>query len=34
MSDADPQKSARVMKAMLQMDKIDIQRLRQAYHER
>jgi predicted 3-demethylubiquinone-9 3-methyltransferase (glyoxalase superfamily) len=33
MSDPDPQKSARVMKAMLQMDKIDIQRLRQAYQE-
>jgi predicted 3-demethylubiquinone-9 3-methyltransferase (glyoxalase superfamily) len=31
MSDPDPAKSARVMQAMLQMDKIDIQRLEQAY---
>jgi predicted 3-demethylubiquinone-9 3-methyltransferase (glyoxalase superfamily) len=31
MSDPDPQKSARVMKAMLQMDKIDIARLQQAH---
>ena len=30
MSDPDRQKSARVMQAMLQMDKIDIQRLEQA----
>jgi predicted 3-demethylubiquinone-9 3-methyltransferase (glyoxalase superfamily) len=30
MSDPDPQKSARVVKAMLQMDKIDIGRLQQA----
>jgi predicted 3-demethylubiquinone-9 3-methyltransferase (glyoxalase superfamily) len=29
--DKDPEKSQRVMKAMLQMDKIDIKRLRQAY---
>jgi predicted 3-demethylubiquinone-9 3-methyltransferase (glyoxalase superfamily) len=33
MSDPDPEKSSRVMKAMLQMDKIDIQRLQQAYQE-
>jgi predicted 3-demethylubiquinone-9 3-methyltransferase (glyoxalase superfamily) len=31
LSDADPAKSQRVMKAMLQMDKIDIARLKQAY---
>jgi predicted 3-demethylubiquinone-9 3-methyltransferase (glyoxalase superfamily) len=31
MSDSDPEKSKRVMQAMLQMDKIDIQRLEQAY---
>lgn len=31
MSGPDPKKSARVMKAMLQMDKIDIRRLQQAY---
>ncbi len=31
MSDPDPAKSSRVMKAMLQMDKLDIQRLREAY---
>ncbi len=31
MSDPDPAKSGRVMKAMLQMDKIDIARLQQAY---
>jgi len=31
MGDPDPAKSNRVMKAMLQMDKIDIQRLQQAY---
>src|ERR1700682_3447466 len=29
--DKDPAKSSRVMKAMLQMDKIDIKRLKQAY---
>jgi predicted 3-demethylubiquinone-9 3-methyltransferase (glyoxalase superfamily) len=29
--DKDPEKSNRVMKAMLQMDKIDIQRLKRAY---
>jgi predicted 3-demethylubiquinone-9 3-methyltransferase (glyoxalase superfamily) len=32
--DPDPEKSGRVMKAMLQMDKIDIQRLQQAYDGR
>ena len=31
MGDADPRKSSQVMKAMLQMDKIDIKRLEQAY---
>jgi len=31
MSDPDPDKSARVMKAMLQMDKIDVNKLREAY---
>jgi len=31
MSDPDPAKSQRVMKAMLKMDKIDIARLKQAY---
>ena len=30
--DKDPQKSKRVMQAMLQMDKIDIAELKQAYH--
>jgi predicted 3-demethylubiquinone-9 3-methyltransferase (glyoxalase superfamily) len=34
LSDRDPAKSQRVMKAMLQMDKIDIARLRQAYEQR
>ena len=33
MGDPDPAKSARVMKAMLQMEKIDIQRLQQAYQQ-
>jgi predicted 3-demethylubiquinone-9 3-methyltransferase (glyoxalase superfamily) len=33
MQDKDPEKSNRVMKAMLQMDKIDIERLRQAYDQ-
>jgi predicted 3-demethylubiquinone-9 3-methyltransferase (glyoxalase superfamily) len=32
-SDSDPEKSARVMKALLQMKKIDISRLKQAYEE-
>jgi predicted 3-demethylubiquinone-9 3-methyltransferase (glyoxalase superfamily) len=31
MSDPDPEKSSRIMKAMLQMDKIDERRLREAY---
>jgi predicted 3-demethylubiquinone-9 3-methyltransferase (glyoxalase superfamily) len=31
--DPDPQKSKRVMQAMLQMDKIDIARLQQAYEQ-
>ncbi|HEV2699382.1 MAG TPA: VOC family protein [Terriglobales bacterium] len=31
MSDPDPQKSSRVMKAMLQMDKIDVNKLKEAY---
>lgn len=34
LSDADAGKSKRVMKAMLQMDKIDIEGLRQAYERR
>lgn len=33
MSDPDPKKSSRVMQAMLQMDKIDIQRLEDAYRQ-
>jgi len=33
MSDADPKKANRVMKAMLEMDKIDVQRLQQAYQQ-
>ena len=33
MSDPDPRKSSRVMKAMLQMDKIDVQRLQEAYDQ-
>jgi len=33
MGDADPKKSSRVMKAMLEMEKIDIQRLQQAYQQ-
>jgi len=33
MSDPDRQKSGRVMQAMLQMDKIDIQRLEQAHQQ-
>jgi predicted 3-demethylubiquinone-9 3-methyltransferase (glyoxalase superfamily) len=31
MGDPDPEKSGRVMKAMLQMDKIDVNKLREAY---
>jgi predicted 3-demethylubiquinone-9 3-methyltransferase (glyoxalase superfamily) len=34
LSDKDPGKSQRVMKAMLEMDKIDIARLKQAYAQR
>ena len=33
MADRDPQKSRRVMSAMLQMDKLDIARRRQAYEQ-
>jgi predicted 3-demethylubiquinone-9 3-methyltransferase (glyoxalase superfamily) len=32
-SDPDPDRSSRVVKAMLQMDKIDIKRLLQAYQQ-
>jgi predicted 3-demethylubiquinone-9 3-methyltransferase (glyoxalase superfamily) len=31
LGDKDPEKASRVMKAMLQMNKIDIQSLKQAY---
>jgi hypothetical protein len=31
LGDKDPKKSQRVMQAMLQMNKIDIQRLKEAY---
>jgi predicted 3-demethylubiquinone-9 3-methyltransferase (glyoxalase superfamily) len=34
LSDKDPEKSKRVMQAMLQMDKIDIKRLKDAYEKR
>ena len=34
LSDPDPEKSQRVMKAMLQMGKIDIKTLKQAYEQR
>jgi predicted 3-demethylubiquinone-9 3-methyltransferase (glyoxalase superfamily) len=34
LQDKDPKKSQRVMQAMLQMDKIDIARLKQAYNEK
>ena len=34
LGDKDPEKAGRVMKAMLQMDKIDIQRLQEAYDGR
>jgi predicted 3-demethylubiquinone-9 3-methyltransferase (glyoxalase superfamily) len=34
MGDPDPEKSARVMKAMLQMEKIDIRGLQQAYENK
>lgn len=33
MGDPDPQKASRVMKAMLQMDKIDVSRLREAHDQ-
>jgi predicted 3-demethylubiquinone-9 3-methyltransferase (glyoxalase superfamily) len=33
MSDPDPKKASRVMQAMLQMDKIDVKRLQEAYHQ-
>ena len=33
MQDRDPEKSQRVMKAMLQMEKLDIARLKQAYEQ-
>jgi predicted 3-demethylubiquinone-9 3-methyltransferase (glyoxalase superfamily) len=33
MQDKDPQKAGRVMQAMLQMDKIDIKTLQQAYEQ-
>lgn len=33
LQDKDPEKAKRVMQAMLQMDKIDIQRLQQAYDQ-
>ena len=32
--DKDPERSQRVMKAMLQMKKLDIARLEEAYHQR
>jgi predicted 3-demethylubiquinone-9 3-methyltransferase (glyoxalase superfamily) len=34
LGDKDPEKSKRVMEAMLQMDKIDIKRLQEAYEEK
>jgi predicted 3-demethylubiquinone-9 3-methyltransferase (glyoxalase superfamily) len=34
LGDKDPEKSKRVMQAMLQMDKIDIKRLQQAYDQK
>ena len=34
LQDKDAEKSKRVMQAMLQMDKIDIKRLQQAYEKR
>jgi predicted 3-demethylubiquinone-9 3-methyltransferase (glyoxalase superfamily) len=34
MSDSDPEKSKRVMNAMLQMKKLDIKTLKQAYEQR
>jgi predicted 3-demethylubiquinone-9 3-methyltransferase (glyoxalase superfamily) len=34
LTDKDPEKAKRVMNAMLQMDKIDIKRLKQAYDKK
>jgi predicted 3-demethylubiquinone-9 3-methyltransferase (glyoxalase superfamily) len=34
LGDKDPEKSKRVMEAMLQMHKIDIEKLKQAYEQR
>jgi predicted 3-demethylubiquinone-9 3-methyltransferase (glyoxalase superfamily) len=34
LQDKDPEKAKRVMQAMLQMDKIDINRLKQAYENK
>jgi len=34
LGDKDPQKANRVMQAMLQMDKIDVKRLQQAYNQK
>ena len=33
LQDKDPRKSRRVMEAMLQMEKLDIERLRRAYEQ-
>jgi len=33
LQDKDPKKAGKVMKAMLQMDKLDIGRLKQAYEQ-
>jgi len=33
LGDKDPEKAKRVMQAMLQMDKIDIKKLKQAYKQ-
>jgi len=33
LNDPDPEKSQRLIKAMLQMDKIDIESLKQAYEQ-
>lgn len=33
LNDPDPQKSARVMQAMLQMDKLDIEKLKRVYEQ-
>jgi predicted 3-demethylubiquinone-9 3-methyltransferase (glyoxalase superfamily) len=34
LNDEEPEKSTRVMRAMLQMDKIDIGKLKEAYEQR